>query len=83
MLDYKVSSPTTPTVYHRAACGIEDNEEETFVITGGYDGDRTGRVTKYNKAGLYTDLPTLINARSSHGCGHYRNSNNQKVRIRQ
>ena len=66
-------------MYHSAACGIEDHEEETLIITGGYDGDYTGRVTKYNKAGIYTDLPILITARASHGCGHYRNSNNQKV----
>ena len=70
-------------MYHSAACGIEDHEEETLVITGGSDsdGDTTARrVTKYKNNGDAEDLPTLNNQRRSHGCGMYRNTNNEKVR---
>ena len=72
-------------MYHRSACGIEDQDDNTMVITGGYDdGDRTARTTKYKDNGSFEDLPTLNNKRSSHGCGIYQNTNNvssKKVRI--
>ena len=68
-------------MYHSVACGIEDNDDTTFIITGGYDVSSTNRVTKYTQTGQFTDLPTLNTARSYHGCGSYRNSNNQKVVI--
>ena len=64
-------------MYHRWACGIEDNLDKTLVITGGTN----EKVTKYNEAGVYDDLPTLNTQRSDHGCGLYKNSNNQKVKI--
>ena len=59
------------------ACAIED--ENNLIITGGYDSGQTNRVTKYDRTGASTDLPTLNNARRSHGCGIYRDTNGQKV----
>ena len=73
-----LSSPTQ-TIYHSYACGIEDDEDNTFIITGGWVGSSTNRVTKYTQTGQFTDLPTLNTARNHHGCGSYTNSNNQKV----
>ena len=67
-------------MYYSGACGIEDHEDNTFLITGGYDGiTRLNTVTRYTKTGQFTDLPTFNTARWYHGCGSYRNSNNQKV----
>ena len=79
MLDCNSISSQTSTVYHSVACGIEDHEDNTFIITGGWDGGSTNRVTRYTQTGQFTDLPTLKTARSSHGCGSYRNLNDQKV----
>ena len=65
-----------------AACAIDDLDGNDLIITGGYDVlGHTNRVTKYNKNGIATVLPTLNNARYTHGCGSYRNTNHQKVFI--
>ena len=82
MLNCISISSHTSTVYHSSACGIEDHEDNTFIITGGVDGVAggiTNRVTKYTQTGQFTDLPSLNTARYFHGCGSYRNSNDQKV----
>ena len=82
MLNHNISSDTAP-LYRSYACGIEDNEDSSFIITGGWVPDgATNRVTKYTRTGQFTDLPTLNTARHNHGCGSYRNSNNQKVFIK-
>ena len=52
-----------------------------MIITGGYDGAVTNRVTKYNSNGEVTDWPTLNNPRRYHGCGSYQNTNEQEVRL--
>ena len=66
--------------YLSLACAIEDLDENNLIITGGgYDGGPTNRVTKYNRNGEATDLPTLNIPRYNHGCGSYRNTNEQKV----
>ena len=66
-------------MYHRYACGIEDQDENIMILSGGVD-DGT-RVTKYKDNGDAEDLPNLNNKRRSHGCGMFRNTNNEKVRI--
>ena len=68
--------------YPSQACAIEDQDETSLIITGGWDGGAKNRVTKYDSNGEAIDLPTLNNARSDHGCGSYRNTNEQKVRDR-
>ena len=69
---------------HSFACGIEDHDDNTFIITGGLDfgvTNTTNKVVKYSKTGKYTDLPPLNIARIAHGCGSYKNSFNQKVKM--
>ena len=67
-------------MYHRTGCGIEDFEDNKFIITGGRQGSKTtNRVTMYDTDGQYTDMPTLNTARSNHACGTYRNNNQEKV----
>ena len=61
------------------ACAIDDLDGNDLIVTGGYG--HTNRVTKYNRNGDATELPTLKNARCYHGCGSYRNTNYQKVLI--
>ena len=63
-----------------------DDEENSFIVSGGVDGgtnngggDITNRVVKYDKTGMFTDLPNLKTARHLHGCGTYTNRNDQKV----
>ena len=69
-------------MYHSWACGIEDQDENTMVITGGWPlHGVTARVTKYKNNGDAEDLPFLNTKRGTHGCGMYRNTNNEKVRI--
>ena len=81
VLNCNISSHT-PTVYHSHACGIEDQDDKTMVISGGLDDDGvTARVTKYKNNGDAQDLPTLNEKRQNHGCGFYKNTNNEKVRI--
>ena len=58
-----------PLFYPSQACAIEDFDVNNLIITGGYDGGPTNRVTKYNRNGEATDLPTLNNPRYHHGCG--------------
>ena len=72
--------------YFSRSCGIVDEEENSFIVTGGVDGgtnngggDITNRVVKYDKTGMFTDLPNLKTARNLHGCGTYTNIRNQKV----
>ena len=59
-----------------------------MIITGGTRKDtidglwswsRDSRVTAYNNDGFVADLPSLNQARSDHGCGHFVNSENKKV----
>ena len=67
---------------HSNSCGIEDKEENTIIITGGDEsGSITRRVVKYHRNGNYENLPSLNTARRLHGCGSYRNNNQQKVDI--
>ena len=66
--------------YHSRACGIEDNEEDSFIITGGYvSNSYKDRVTKYYRNGSYDDMPALNTARSQAACGSYKNTNWQTV----
>ena len=69
-------------MYHSHACGIEDQDDKTMVISGGWPDDGvTARVTKYKDNGDAQDLPFLNTKRLAHGCGMYKNTNNKKVRI--
>ena len=54
------------------------------MITGGTDdngtyGEAIARVTSYSFEGFLADLPDMNEARSSHGCSHYLNSDNKIV----
>ena len=67
-------------MYCSAACGITDDEENSYIVTGGQESRATNRVVKYDKNGNFTVLPSLNIPRYLHGCGTYRNKNNQKVK---
>ena len=64
-------------------CGIEDKEDNSFILTGGnIDNEPStsmNRVTKYYRNGDFQDLPNLNKERAQHGCASYKNSQNQKV----
>ena len=49
--------------------------------TRGHYNNPWNLVSRYNRNGFVEDLPNLNNARMGHGCGHYVNSNKQKVCI--
>ena len=38
-------------------------------------------MSRYNRNGFVEDLPSMIRSRMDHGCGHFVNSQNQKVCI--
>ena len=57
------------------ACSIE--LEDLVILTGGID---VTKVTVYNSEGFLMDLPNLNHGRTSHGCGHFVNTDNKVVR---
>ena len=64
------------------ACTIELTDQ--VIVTGGYKyagngNNKTDRVSVYNEQGWVEDLPSLITARSGHGCGHFVNTENKQV----
>ena len=59
------------------ACSIQ--LEETVILTGGQVTKNT--VSVYTTEGWIEDLPDLLTGRSSHGCGHFVNSDNEMVSI--
>ena len=70
-------------MYHRHSCGIEDEEEDSLIVTGGgwYGTVTTDKVTKYFKDGSYQEMPLLNTARYLHACSSYKNTNQEKVSI--
>ena len=54
-----------------------------MLITGGLNSSSQSysqsRVTRYDRNGGFEDYPELKTARSSHSCGSYMNSNQEKV----
>ena len=54
---------------------------DTFVITGGYDGDYTSTVSHYSSSRHLGDLAPLNTARAAHGCSVYTDSSQQQVRV--
>ena len=62
----------------RSACGFADDDDNTYIITGGSLTRTT--VSRYNKDGWMEDLPDLNTGRDSHSCGTYLDSNNERVR---
>jgi len=64
----------------RYACGINDGS--SVIVTGGIDGSsRLKTVSRYNLEGFMESMPSLITARSSHGCGSFTNQDNIKVYV--
>ena len=53
--------------------------ETQLVITGGYN---SSQVTMYDMNGFVAQLPDMAEARMGHGCGYYRNDNNQIVSLK-
>ena len=47
-----------------------------MVITGGYNANL---VTVYDMYGFVAQLPDITEGRQGHGCGYYRNDNDQIV----
>jgi len=58
-----------------SGCGIKD--DDTLIITGGGEvgGSRVSKATKtvdrYNNKGFVENLPEMMTARTSHGCGYF------------
>ena len=70
--------------YHRHACGIPDDDDNYYIITGGDNSVSVSmltKVSKYSGHGWIEDLPNLQAGRTSHGCGTYVDSNNNRVNI--
>ena len=61
----------------RNACTISMEEEGTVMMTGGFGNERT--VSIYSTQGWVEDYAQLLTGRYNHGCGHYINSDNEKV----
>ena len=64
-------------VFISFACGFADEDDNTYVITGGLETSNT--VSRYNKDGWVEDLLDFNTARDSHGCGTYMDDNNNRV----
>lgn len=61
-----------------SACAITDDGSSSVVITGGTYPARDD-VTRYQRNGEATTLPSLQTARWGHACGHFIDNNNDKV----
>ena len=70
-------------LYYSDACGIEVGDK--IILTGVHDpadlNTRLDRVTSYDIFGNHEDYPPLLETRTDHGCGYYRNSAQKLVRI--
>ena len=53
--------------------------ETQLVITGGYNANL---VTMYDMYGFVSELPDMNEGRQGHGCGYYRNDNDQIVSLK-
>ena len=51
-----------------------------MVITGGYDG-YSATVAAYDDSGFLYYLPSLLEGRGFHGCGHYIDDDGNMVKI--
>ena len=57
---------------YRRACGFADEDDDTYIITGGsHNYETKTTVSRYNTDGWMEDLPSLNNGRSGHACGTY------------
>jgi len=62
------------------ACGFADEDDDTFIITGGeYTGTTVATVSRYNKNGWMEDLPSLNTGRRDHACGSYLNNDGNRI----
>ena len=66
-----------PILFVSKACGISDEDEKTYIITGGQWTSKT--VSIYSQTGWLDDLPNLVTGRHYHACGTYVDSNNNRV----
>ena len=57
------------------ACSIPDDDSDTVVLTGGFDGSGSSAtlniVERYDLNGFVESLPNLNTGRDAHGCGYY------------
>ena len=54
--------------------------EDKVIVTGGVPTTAMSRkVVEYNANGWVKDLPNMNEERKFHGCGHYRDNNNNMV----
>ena len=58
----------------REACGIADEENSQFYVTGGVFTER--KVSLYGTDGYKRDLPDLNHGRYNHGCAGFHRNNN-------
>ena len=65
------------TIFTSGACGIADEDDGSYILSGGYFTLTT--VSKYDKNGWIKDLPSLNTGRDRHGCGTYLDSNSNRV----
>ena len=60
-------------MFHSSACAISEEDTNSFIITGGRDGDKSAvsTVSRYNIRGHVEDLPSLRVPRQGHGCSSF------------
>ena len=63
----------------REACGIADEENSQFYVTGGVFTER--KVSLYGTDGYKRDLPDLNHGRYNHGCAGFHRNNNLVILI--
>ena len=63
--------------FNSGACGFTDEDDDTYIITGGYKNPTT--VSRYDKNGWMEDLPSLNTGRHVHACGTYLDNDNNRV----
>ena len=68
------------TIISRYACGFPDEDDNTYIITGGTE--TLTAVSRYNENGWIEDIPPGLKVqRYLHGCGTYLDDNNIRVSI--
>ena len=72
-------------LFDSRACGIADEDDDTYIITGGRDTQTQvlaqTTVSRYNNNGWKEDLPSLNTGRYEHGCGSYLNNDGNRVSL--
>ena len=75
-MPYIRSRPYNIFIFSRS-CGIDMGD--LYVVTGGLEYNKAGKVTIYNDNGFERTLPDLKLGRSNHACARFQNGNEDMV----